>query len=169
MRKLALLVAIVFAFSFSALAQGTSTGTSQSQTSTDTGMQAPQKGKKSGAASETGTAGSTKESQLTGCLAKDPSGSGYVLTNGKYKKGVAVKSSEDLSAHVGHQVKLNGSWEKPTAGGEGGASAKGQSMKTFDATKVTHISDTCPTGGGKAGKTATKESKTTTSETTPTK
>jgi hypothetical protein len=164
MRKLALLAAMVLAFSFTALAQDTST--SKSQTGTDTGMAAPKQGKKSAAGTETGTAGA-KESQLTGCLAKDASGSGYTLTNGHYKKGVAVKSSEDLSAHVGHQVKLNGTWEKPTAGGEGGAGAKGQEMKTFDATKLTHISDTCPAAG--ASKTGKDTSKTKTSDTAATK
>ncbi len=159
MKKLALLVALVLAFSLSVLAQGTSaTGTQESQTTTTTKTK---KAKKGTAATEGETAGATKgakEHQLTGCLAKDPSGSGFMLTNGHYKKGVEVKSSEDLSAHVGHEVKLTGTWEKPTAGAEGGAGAKGTEMRTFNASALKHISDTC-TAAGKAGK-ASKKGKT---------
>lgn len=144
MRKLVLLLAAVVAMSLTGLAQtssqGTSSGTATQSTTTTTQKQAkPAKGE---------AAASTKESQLTGCLAKDASGSGFMLTNGHYKKGVEVKSSEDLSAHVGHEVKLMGTWEQPTAGEAGGAGTKGTTMKTFNATKINHISDTCKTSGG---------------------
>ncbi|MFB3814313.1 MAG: hypothetical protein ACE14L_09380 [Terriglobales bacterium] len=151
MKKLALLVAVLLAFSFSALAQGTSSSTTQTTEST---TKTTKKSKKSGAmASETGAAESKEHAagearehaasgaqhKLTGCLARSADGSGYTLTNSKYKNGVEVKSSEDLSAHVGHKVKLSGEWEKPGA--------------TFNATKMTHISDTCgaAAAGGKSG------------------
>ncbi len=142
MRKLLLLLAIAVAVSLPGLAQAGGSQTESSKTATTTT-------KKTKTAKE-GTA--AKESQLTGCLAKDAAGTGFVLTNGRYKKGVEVKSSEDLSAHVGHEVKLMGTWEKPTAGAEGGAGAKGETMRTFNATSMKHISDTCSmAGGGKKG------------------
>jgi hypothetical protein len=156
MRKLLLLLAVAVALSLTGYAQ--SSGTSQgepSKTKTTT-----TKTKSSGTEAQA----ATKESQLTGCLAKSADGKGYTLTNGRYKKGVEVKSSEDLSAHVGHEVKLMGSWEKPTAGAEGGAGAKGGTMRTFDATSLKHIADTCTAaaagggtkGGGKKGAAAEK-------------
>ncbi len=165
MKKLLLLVAVVLAFSFTALAQDTSTSSSGSQTGTDqtttTTTTKTKKSKKSGgdtgaaASSDTSASGGTKGakaakgSQLTGCLAKNAEGNGFMLTNGRYKKGVEVKSSEDLSAHVGHEVQLTGTMEKPTSGEKGGAGAKGETMRTFNATAVKHISDTCTAGGGK--------------------
>lgn len=158
MRKLLLPLAVVLAFSFAAMAQAAGTSSTQTETQTTT------KQTKKHAMHTKG--GAAAEHQLTGCLAKDPSG-GFSLTNGRYKKGVEVKSSQDLSAHVGHEVKLMGTWEKPTAGGEGGAGAQGKQMRTFTATNVTHISDTCSAGAAK-GKGATK-SKAETSSTQTTK
>lgn len=154
MRKLVLLLAAVVALSLTGFAQTANQGTTGTETQTTTTTKTTKhakhaKGEEGGAmASEK----SAKESQLTGCLAKDASGSGFMLTNGRYKKGVAVKSSEDLSAHVGHEVKLMGTWEKPTAGEAGGAGAKGETMRTFDATKLDHISDTCKAAGAAKGK-----------------
>ena len=144
MRKFVLLLAFAVAFSLAGFAQAAGTATthgSETQGTTKT-----HKAKKGAAAGEK----SAKESQLTGCLAKDASGSGYMLTNGRYKKGVEVKSSEDLSAHVGHEVKLMGTWEKPSSGEAGGAGAKGETMRTFNASGVNHISDTCKAAGGSA-------------------
>lgn len=127
MKKLLLLLAVAVALSLPGLAQATG---GQTETTTTT--------KKT----KTESKATNKESQLTGCLAKDAAGTGYMLTNGRYKKGVEVKSSEDLSAHVGHEVKLMGTWEKPAAG-DAGAGAKGETMRTFNATSMKHISDTC--------------------------
>ncbi len=172
MKKLLLLVAVTLAFSLTALAQGTgtsgsqSTGTSGTQgTESSTTTTKAKKSKKS--AGEAGEMGATsgKEHQVTGCLAKNAEGSGFILTNGRYKKGVEVKSSEDMSAHVGHEVKLTGTWEKPTAGGEGGAGAKGKEMRVFNATNLQHISDTCTAGAAKGGK--MKKEKSSTKSTTP--
>jgi hypothetical protein len=159
MRKFVLLLAAVVAMSLTGLAQtssqGTSSGTDTQTTTTTTQTTKHAKHAKGEAGESAATEKSeksAKESQLTGCLAKDPSGSGYMLTNGKYKKGVEVKSSEDLSAHVGHEVKLMGTWEKPTAGEAGGAGAKGETMRTFNATKLDHISDTCKAAGAAKSK-----------------
>ncbi len=154
MRKLVLLLAAVVALSLTGLAQAAGQGTTGTDTQTTTTTKTTKhskhaKGEEGGAMASSKSA---KESQLTGCLAKDASGSGFMLTNGRYKKGVEVKSSEDLSAHVGHEVKLMGTWEKPTAGEQGGAGAKGETMRTFNASKVDHISDTCKASGAAKGK-----------------
>lgn len=133
MKKLLVLVALVLALSFTALAQATgAAGGTEATTSTTTTKKTTKKK-------------SAKEHTLTGCLAKAPSGTGYVLTNGRYKKGVDVSTSEDWSAHEGHTVRLTGVWVK-----------KGE----FKATSLKHISDTCTMGKKsakhtKAGKTAT--------------
>ena len=136
MRRFALLFAGVLAFSLCVMAQGTSASGTQTQSKTTKSK-----------SEKTAAAGEAKTSQLTGCLAKDASGNGYTLTNGRYKKGVAVTSSQDISAHVGHEVRLMGTWEKPGT--------------AFTATDLKHIADTCtPAGGKKAEKaegTATKK------------
>lgn len=69
-----------------------------------------------------------KLAQLTGCIAS--SGSGYTLTNGRHKEGVAVTSSEDLKPHVGHQVRMKGTWS--------------EDKKSYKAESVAMVSETCP-------------------------
>lgn len=158
MRKFLLLLAAAVALSLTGFAQ--TSGTSQSDTS---------KTKTTTTTKSTGGTGqaATKESQLTGCLAKSADGKGYTLTNGHYTKGVEVKSSEDISAHVGHEVKLMGAWEKPAAGAEGGATKSG-TMKTFNATSLKHISDTCTAAAAGGGKKSGGGKKDTTAEKPPT-
>src|SRR2546426_920652 len=51
-----------------------------------------------------------KTSQLTGCLSGPNSEGAYVLTNGRHKKGVEVGGRNELKRHVGHKVKLMGTW-----------------------------------------------------------
>ncbi len=135
MKKLLLVVIALFATFL--WAQTSSSGSTQDQKTTDQGT------KKS-----THKKG---ETTLTGCLGG--SEGNYTLKHGK--REVAVTSSEDLSKHVGHEVKLHGSWAK--AGEEAGAAAgmeKGTEAKkgaagkrTFNATSIDHISDTCPAAG----------------------
>jgi len=123
MKKVLLLIAVMLAFSFTVLAQGTS-GSMGSAPSTDKTT----KSTKSGGAAKTQT--------ITGCLAKTDSG--YTITNGNYKKGAAVKTADDWSAHNGHTVQLTGMWDKSGA------------TPVFNATSMKHISGTCTAGGGKA-------------------
>jgi uncharacterized protein (DUF305 family) len=149
MRKLVLLLAAVVALSLTGLAQTSSQGTTGTETQTTTTTKTTKHAKHE--------AGTKKESQLTGCLAKNPSGTGFMLTNGRYKKGVVIQSSEDLSAHVGHEVRLMGTWEK-ASGEAGGAGAKGETMRTFNATSLHHISDTCKMAGEKGKKSKAAES-----------
>lgn len=162
MRKLILLLAAAVAFSMTAFAQESSTQSSTQSTTgggtetttTTTTKHKHAKGEASHAQNESAEAAgssssskageaSAKEQQLSGCIAKDASGSKYVLTNARHKQGVELNSSEDLSAHVGHKVKLMGSWQKPTEEAAGGAGAKGHQMRTFNITSVKHVSDTC--------------------------
>lgn len=163
MRKLAMLLALAVAFTMSAFAQTSSSsqGTTGSETQTTTTKTTKKSKAMKGEAGESKAAEKAegKESQLTGCLAKDASGNGFMLTNGRHKKGVEVKSSEDLTAHVGHEVKLMGTWEKPTSGEAGGAGPKGHEMRTFNASKIDHVADTCPAGGAAKGKKAKSEAK----------
>jgi len=86
-----------------------------------------------------------KTTTLTGCISS--ADGTYKLTNGRHRKGVEVSSSQDLKPHVGHKVKLSGSWEKSGT------------MKAFKADKLDMISETCAApaakGKGKAKKTGT--------------
>jgi len=71
---------------------------------------------------------------LTGCVEKTDSG--YAIKHGG--KDIPVTGSDDLSAHVGHEVKLAGSWA--AASTSGGAAAM---PKTFNETGVTMVSEKC--------------------------
>lgn len=115
MKKFLVCMAVLFAFAITAAAQDT--GASQSSMA---------KSKKSSM--------SSGSKSTTGCIEK--SGDGYVLKNSKNKEGVKVTGSDDLAPHVGHTVKLTGSWTTP-----------GQE---FAETKLDMVSDTCKMGGGKA-------------------
>ena len=116
-------------------AQTPSSGGDQGQTSTDQTAKTTKSGKK----------GST----LTGCLSGEQ---GAYMLKRKNGKEVAVSGSDDLSKHVGHEVKLHGSWEKSAEGSEKTeASAGKKSGRTFNVTSIDHISDTCPAAGMAAG------------------
>lgn len=86
---------------------------------------------------------------LSGCL--QGSQGAYTLKHGN--KEVAVTSSEDLSAHVGHQVKLHGSWASAGSESASTPSSTGEKAgkdRTFNATSVDHVSDTC-SGSSESG------------------
>jgi hypothetical protein len=98
-----------------------------------------------GQATSTGTASSEKaEKKLHGCVQSQ--GGQFVLES---KKGKAIAlTGQDVSAHVGHEVSVKGSWESGGAGAgvsTGGASSE----KTFNVSSVEMISDSC---GGKSSK-----------------
>jgi len=133
MKKCTWWLAMVLACSITMLAQ----------TSTESGEHAHHKGKM--AAGGPGT--------LTGCLSGPNDEGAYVLTNAHGKK-VEVGGSDDLKAHVGHQVKLTGAWaksgaeigekekdEKKEAGEKGEKAEMGE--RHFKVTKIDHVADTC--------------------------
>lgn len=111
------------------------------------------------------TGGSDKDAQagkdsggatITGCLSGPNSEGVYTLKTGK--REVEVGGLDDLSKHVGNEVKLHGSWarsgsaigEKEAAGtGEKAEGKEEKGERHFKVTSIDHIADTC--GGGQTG------------------
>src|SRR6266704_613390 len=86
------------------------------------------------------------EKKLKGCV--QSSGGQFVLET---KKGKAVAlTGQDVSAHVGHEVSVKGTWESGgAAGGMSPSSSSGSasgSEKTFNVASVDMVSDTCKSG-----------------------
>ncbi len=144
MRRILAVLTTVFVFTFLCAAQ---TGGSSDQSGAKTG--ADQTTKKT---AHKGGAGST----LTGCLSGPNSEGAYELKRGK--RTVEVGGLDDLSKHVGHEVKLHGSWAK--SGSEIGekeekgekTEAKGEKgERHFKVTSIDHVSDTCPAGAAAKG------------------
>jgi hypothetical protein len=135
MRKLAVLLTMLFASAFLCMAQ------------TDSDHSKHAAGKKGGGAAT-----------LTGCLSGPNQEGVYELKSGK--KTVEVGGLDDLSKHVGHQVKLHGNWANSTEIGEkeSGAEhkdadadkAKGKtdekSERHFKVSSIDHVSDSCTAG-----------------------
>ena len=99
---------------------------------------------------------------LTGCLSGPNDEGAYVLEHGAKK--VEVGGNDELSKHVGHTVKLHGSWAKSGSEiGEKESSEKGEAKegkeekgeRHFKVASIDHVSDTCK--GGAAGEGHKKE------------
>ena len=100
-----------------------------------------------------------KPKTITGCISGPNAENAYVLTNGTYKKGVEVGGSDDLSKHVGHKVKLTGTWVKTGAeiGEREDAAAEKAEKKTkkekaekhFKADNIDMVADSCTMGAAK--------------------
>ena len=139
MKKALCILTALFAMSW-ASAQTSSSGQtsgSSDQSASSSSQATTKKGMKKGGGERT----------LTGCLNKE--GDNYVLEHGKRK--IQVTSSEDLSKHVGHTVKLHGMFEKAAATGEATGTEKGAKKggaHEFKATSIDHVSDTCQAGAG---------------------
>ncbi len=92
------------------------------------------------------------EKKLKGCV--QSSGGQFVLET---KKGKAVAlTGQDVSAHVGHEVSVKGTWESGGAGASSSSASSGSaagSEKTFNVASVDMISESC---GGKSSKGETK-------------
>lgn len=146
MKKLLLVVIALFATFV--WAQTGSSGSSQDQ-KTDTSTQAKKGTHKKGG-----------ETTITGCLSGPNSEGAYVLKHGK--KEVEVGGSDELSKHVGHEVKLHGTWAKSgEAIGEKEGAEKGEAKegkkgeageRHFQVTSIDHVSDTCPAAGAASEK-----------------
>ncbi len=153
MKRLVMLLAFCVAFSLTGMAQyGSSSAQGTSGSSSSDQGTSSKKSKK--AAGETGA----KEHTVTGCLSGPNDEGAYVLTNGRYKKGLEVGGNDELKGHVGHEVKLTGTWASASDIGEkeGKSEAKGEKSeakeKHFKVSKIEHISDTCTAKAGKAKK-----------------
>jgi hypothetical protein len=86
------------------------------------------------------------KTKMKGCIQSE--GGQYVLQT-KHGKDVML-TGQDVSAHVGHEVTLHGTWEAASGNSSGmsntssaNASASG---KSFNVTGVDMISDSCTTG-----------------------
>src|SRR6185437_10270531 len=158
MKKLFAVLTMLFAFSFLSAAQTGSAPGSASQP--DNGQQSAEKG-----AAKKGAAGSAT---LTGCLSGPNDEGVYELKSGK--RTVEVGGLDDLSKHVGHEVRLHGSWaksgseigEKEEKGGSEAAEKKGgneeKGERHFKVASIDHLKDTCTAGA--AGGHHKKESST---------
>jgi Protein of unknown function (DUF5818) len=92
-------------------------------------------------------AGPKSEKKMKGCVASQ--GGQYLLET---KKGKAVPlSGQDISAHVGQEVTVHGTWDQSSPNSMSSSSAGGSadSGKTLNVTSVDTISDSC---GGKEQK-----------------
>jgi hypothetical protein len=69
---------------------------------------------------------------IQGCLGDGPADGWYVLTvkKGEEKEQVKVRGNASFEGHIGHEVKLTGSWVE-----EGG--------KHFNATAMQHVAGSC--------------------------
>lgn len=148
MKKLFAVLTMLFAFSFLSAAQTGSAPGSTSQP--DNGQQSTEKG----AAKKKAGGGAT----LTGCLSGPNDEGVYELKSGK--REVEVGGPDDLSKHVGHEVRLHGSWAK--SGSEIGEkesaeknekAEKGEKSEKaerhFKVASIDHISDTCTAASSK--------------------
>jgi hypothetical protein len=153
MKKMFAIFIMVFAFTLLSAAQaGSASGSSQTGAS-DQGTQkkaSPKKGAMGGAT-------------LTGCLSGPNDEGAYELKSGK--KEVEVGGLDDLSKHVGHKVRLHGSWTKNGAdiGEKESSESKSKEEKGerhFKVASIDHISDTCPAGAAEKGEHHKKEAAT---------
>ena len=155
MKKLSLSVCLACAFFVaSAVAQtapGGGQGTQNSSPSMSQPGQQQQPGGMNqpdattpGAQTEQNTANQNQnngEHKLKGCVQSQ--GGQYMLET---KKGKTVAlAGQDMSAHVGHEVSVKGTWENGMSATSSGNT--GASSKTFNVTEVKMVSDTC---GGKS-------------------
>jgi hypothetical protein len=153
MKRVFLLMVVALLFCFTAAAQTSDTSSTKSSKKSKSTTTTSSTSETSGGAAKAHAKGNT----VTGCVGG--SAGSYTLTNGRYKNGVAVSGSDDLAPHIGHTVKLTGSWS--------------EDKKTFNETKVDMVSASCTAGGGKKGASAkggeSTETTTTASTTTSSK
>jgi hypothetical protein len=157
MKNLAVSVMVAFAFCVAAAVAQTGTDPSQatpgsSPSASQPATPSPQQPGYNQPDAAAGQAGQTNnsaapaekaEKKLRGCVQSQ--GGKYVL-EGKKGKAVAL-TGQDVSAHVGHEVSLQGRWEN--GAGTGVSSGGASSEKTFNVTGVDMISETC---GSKSSK-----------------
>ena len=141
MRKVLCILTALFAMTWASAQTSSSTLAAGDQSSAGTTKMAKsKKGMKKGMGQGT----------IMGCLSGPNDEGAYVLTHGKRK--IEVGGNEDLSKHVGHEVKLHGTWATASEIGEkeaseGGAMHSEKAHKHFKVASIDHISDTCKAGG----------------------
>jgi uncharacterized protein DUF5818 len=151
MKQLVMTVVFALVFGLAALAQNPSSTDPQSGASPSASPSAQDQNPSASpsaapSASQTAEPSSAKEKKLKGCLQSE---------NGKFilqeKNGKTVElTGQDLSAHVGQMVKVEGSASAgaeslPAGTGQPSAAAGSSSSATeqFSVTKIDKVSDTC--------------------------
>jgi hypothetical protein len=167
MKRSILTIFTALTFSLAMLAQAGGTAAASGKTS---GKSKTATGAQTGASAETKEAtaggkakGAGASSVLTGCLSGPNAENAYVLSNGRYKRGVEVGGNDELSKHVGHRVQLTGTWAKSGAAigeKENEAAEKNEkggkeaAERHFKVTAIKHLADSCTepaSGAAKAG------------------
>ena len=153
MKKLIAILSLAFAFTF--LCQAQTGGAPGSKDQPSGGAQATGDQPQTKQAKKKGAGGTT----LTGCLSGPNQEGAYELKSGN--KEVEVGGLDDLSKHVGHQVRLHGSWAKSGAeigekegaeGKESESKEKGEAAERhFKVASIDHVSETCAAGAGEKG------------------
>ena len=135
--------------------QGASPSTQQDP-SMGQGSSSGQSGSGMGQGSSTGQGSEMKgEKKMKGCIKSE--GGQYMLED-KHGKSTSL-SGQDLSAHVGHEVTVHGSWGSGSSSDSSAASSGGSmgSGKTFNVTKVDMVSETCTMGKSKSSSDTTQK------------
>ena len=104
---------------------------------------------------------SNKSNLVKGCLSGPNSEGAYVLKTAK-GHGCEVGGNDQLKAHVGHEVKLTGTWVKSGSEiGENESAEKNEKSESaehhgvaerhFKVSDIQHVSDTCSQTGTATG------------------
>ena len=150
MKKLSLSVCLACAFFVASAVAQMAPGGSQGTQNSSPSMQQPSQQQPGGmnqpdantpgAQSDQNSANQNQKSgehKLKGCVQSE--GGQYALET---KKGKTVTlAGQDVSAHVGHEVSVKGTWESGMSATSSGNA--GSSGKTFNVTEVKMISETC--------------------------
>ncbi|HZR65969.1 MAG TPA: hypothetical protein VFA85_12520 [Terriglobales bacterium] len=153
MKTLSLSVCMAFAFFVASAvaqttpgAQGTQNSSpSMSQPSQQPGYGQQQPGTQQPGMGQTSDQNSSTQNQdngerkIKGCVQSQ--GGQYVLETKKGKQ-VAL-AGQDVSAHVGHEVKLTGTWQNGSSMSATSSSNGSGAEKTFNVTNVKMVSESC--------------------------
>jgi hypothetical protein len=154
------MMAMTMLFALGCFAQTTGSGSGQSAGSSQSGSMS--NGSQSGTTDQSGSPDSMNnrgsmnssdnmkgEKTLKGCI---ESANGSYMLQEKHGKSAMLSSSQDLSAHVGHMVKVHGMWQAGTSSANSGSmgstsSANGgtpdHNGQTFMVDKLDMVSTQC--------------------------
>jgi hypothetical protein len=89
---------------------------------------------------------STKSTTLTGCLSGPNADGAYTLKTSS--KEVEVGGTTELKSHVGHEVKLTGTWAKTgteIGANEAASTSTEKHEHHFKVASIQHVAETCTT------------------------
>jgi hypothetical protein len=160
MNKVTLSVCLAFAF-FVASADAQMAPRQQSPNSSPT-MSQPGQYPSQGTSQTSPDQSTTTQNQanaehtIKGCVQSE--GGSYVLQT-KKGKDIAL-TGEDVSAHVGHEVSLKGTWgEHAMSSTEAGSTSNAAAKKAFNVSSVKMISETCKAKGSMGSSSSPSETK----------